>query len=519
MSVYSYYGIHDESNNAYNILDPREQYKQARDGALPTDFWGKATSYTCSRGRTPGSAWMLLERSDVAAIKDSGEKVDLLWYYYDSDDTSITPDSQPSSTSSSSNGVALRVRNLTLVAADCMSRSYPGTDGAVYLAEFRDVRHLFQRLHFTSKRYNCRESCGTYEATTINASTGVAYTWQEMLDELWELLPAAYRNVTTPTLPYTPMATPENYEFIGMSPWEAIHQILWDISCTTAFDPTKANADNPFKYVKYGTSQSGYDSAIAVLENDRVFDFDPITPEVSYIPEKIDVVFDDPTSEAGYETITVDTNNVNAIAGTKIAIKANMLNCDDDDVVTIQDIAGERADNYVDKLELSDVRVKIKFDGIITSLLPGTQVKSVTWSNYGEVHEYGGTNTEITNEADMPPTRKDVVDTASDMWIVRFKITDGSGSGTLTVYAEVYSVPNGKSLADVPEYGLVVPNAIEICDPTGNVFNEPAAELLGRNGWAAYMQPLLPHSCDANNYYNEPHWEVIQLFCPKPSCD
>ncbi|MES2788122.1 MAG: hypothetical protein V4719_00775 [Planctomycetota bacterium] len=50
---------------------------------------------------------------------------------------------------------------------------------------------------------------------------------------------------------------------------------------------------------------------------------------------------------------------------------------------------------------------------------------------------------------------------------------------------------------------------IEVHDPTGGLFNESEADLIGRWGWAVYMQPVA-----AINVYQPPVWICWGLLCP-----
>ena len=86
---------------------------------------------------------------------------------------------------------------------------------------------------------------------------------------------------------------------------------------------------------------------------------------------------------------------------------------------------------------------------------------------------------------------------------------------TRTAICSILAVLAGQSLEEQP--GRDSLGLIEICDPLGCDFNEIEEDLLGRRGWATYMQPLTPTICQPN-YYEIPQWEVDKLCCPEQSC-
>lgn len=114
-------------------------------------------------------------------------------------------------------------------------------------------------------------------------------------------------------------------------------------------------------------------------------------------------------------------------------------------------------------------------------------------------------------------------------WVMRA----GGGRGGLTirfrvitahpesrsVTATIIAVPYGMTREEMP--GQFVAGNVFICDPNGCYFNETGGELLGRDGWAEYMQPLDGHAgpCQEYPYAPDPQWEVKALCCPLPGCD
>jgi hypothetical protein len=102
--------------------------------------------------------------------------------------------------------------------------------------------------------------------------------------------------------------------------------------------------------------------------------------------------------------------------------------------------------------------------------------------------------------------------------IIRFHVTSAD-SETRSVLAEITSVPNGMTVDDMPGQDTLA-GVVTVCDPNGCFFNEPSGELIGREGWAAYMQPLEGQAepCQEEGY-EEPQWEVFSLCCPSGECE
>ena len=98
---------------------------------------------------------------------------------------------------------------------------------------------------------------------------------------------------------------------------------------------------------------------------------------------------------------------------------------------------------------------------------------------------------------------------------VRFRIANMI-LNTMSAICYVHSVPAGFAITDVPGVSInPTPgqSSIIICDPQCSFFNEPPSSLAGRLGWAAYMQPLIPNTCQPYPYALQPQWEVFSLSC------
>jgi hypothetical protein len=104
--------------------------------------------------------------------------------------------------------------------------------------------------------------------------------------------------------------------------------------------------------------------------------------------------------------------------------------------------------------------------------------------------------------------------------VIRFRIS--AMPGPYSALCFIHAVPAGYTIDDVPgSFPAVLPgfSSLIVCDPQCSFFNEPESTLLNRLGWAKYMQPLVPNTCQPDGYYLEPQWEVFSLGCNlNPTC-
>lgn len=109
---------------------------------------------------------------------------------------------------------------------------------------------------------------------------------------------------------------------------------------------------------------------------------------------------------------------------------------------------------------------------------------------------------------------------------VRFRVA-APIAGTMSAICFIHAVQYPFTIDDVPGLANLefpgnpypgTPNII-VCDPLCMCFNEPQEGLTDRLGWAHYMTPLVPNSCQPNADYLSPQWEVIVLNCVNnPEC-
>jgi len=368
------------------VIDPGELYASFVAAGLRTDqFWGLANSISCPVGMEPGSAWFVVKRS-VANSLSVNSYIDLEWVHENS-----------GSTPTRFNNYVL-YRNIAI--------GLDAGNDAPRLLEFRDKRQVLS-LSAIDAEYNVRQThrfghSGTtdlFYTDTLNA--GSPWTWQGMFEAAWNTLPAAIRG-TAPTLAYSPASQPENFRFHGSS-WEAIREILDATHSVLCYNPFT----DTFTVQRVGATQSGLSSALsALVQSGRLMQ--PLNAAsglgLANAPQKVRFYFpyrieDDAQflveSEAGnyvvdpYYTIDKNTSISGAETGTILHYRtkfiaeldpaenvtnATALNTLADEMVAliaakINDVADNRDDTYM---------------GIVTSIVPGSEVREMVWRDYGD---------------------------------------------------------------------------------------------------------------------------------------
>mgnify|MGYP007100061961 CR=1 FL=1 len=386
-----------------SCLDPGTLVEHVDDQQLPLDFWQRCNSYECPRGPEPGKAHFLLLRKDLDAIN----KNTFVEAIFRSDQATVT------------------IPKLLFSKATCMSAGISPTDqDAAYWAEFVDSRHVLDMSTIGSGtagegQYNVRcqavegaTSTDLYYSESLNG--GSLWTWQTMLDNLWGKLPSTPAG-SAPVLPYTPDGSPEGFRFIGVSAWQAIHEVLEKISCTTTYDPLQ----NLYGYIKLGSSQSSLSDQFARLADRLLYSYWPVEDIAASVPATIRVFFhrydehfgttvDTPrTGSAIMDPVySVDkaTGASGAIAGTVVSLW--------DDLPALYDLSGtltnsaalstratEVAANLVLAMTTGVARMRRMYSGCVDTILPGAEISRVIWRDYGDAQ---GMVTEMMNRPDEP---------------------------------------------------------------------------------------------------------------------
>ncbi len=271
-----------------SCLHPGEAFRAAQDNATPFDFWQRANSYSCPLGAEPGSAWLLMLRNDLDKL-DGNTSHQLKWV-----DGKRT----------------LTIASLVIVKSSVMNLALAGDKKAACLVEFQDERRILKKFSSINSQYNVRipapsttSGAGLYYTDSID--TSVVWTWQTMLDDIWENLPGAAVG-SGPALPYTPDGTPDGWRWIGESAWDALHEVLAKVNCTTAYNPIL----DTHSYIRLGTTQAGLAASLTSLKNRLMYDYDPGQDnQLANMPATVRVFFQRRELYHGIERDTPDGSN------------------------------------------------------------------------------------------------------------------------------------------------------------------------------------------------------------------
>jgi hypothetical protein len=155
----------------------------------------------------------------------------------------------------------------------------------VHLVELADHRRRF-RLAPADVAFNLRVTPDGLYNTDTAAGTTTPRTWQEVLDRIWAKFPAAYAG-TSPTLPATPDASPEGFDFYGWRAADAYQYVLHRLGLDLAWDPF----NDLFSLVQPGGTQAGLADAENGAMLVRLFDVEPVAANFGQLPAQIKVYF------------------------------------------------------------------------------------------------------------------------------------------------------------------------------------------------------------------------------------
>ena len=377
------------------LCDPAVLFEGVNRNRAPRDFWQLANSYTNPLGKEPGRAYVLLSRRDVAALGRNALH-SLVW---------------------TTEAGATTFVNLAIVRATCMTLSHANDPDSTYLVELTDCRAQL-KLSAINSQYNVRVPAGP-RATTAeyyypdSLDAGDRWRWQQMLDDIWGNLPAIAG--VSPTLPYSPNGRPEGFRFIGVSAWDAFHEVLFKIGCALRYNPLTG----AFSMVQVGQTQAGLAaSEAALIATNRVYTYDVLAGNRPDCPATIRVFFHKRAEDGhGTERDTpridnwemspaysedVATGITGAETGTVLVVWDDLPALVDESgtVTNTSDLAtraAQVASNHAARFSLDEDRVH--YLGCLTGILPGSEVAKVVWRDYSDGH---GLLTEV-HKGPMPP--------------------------------------------------------------------------------------------------------------------
>jgi len=364
-----------------SVIDPRDLFAYTDRWGAPNDYIGRANSFSNPIGKEAGVGWFLMQRRDADAIADTPTSVSLSW---------------------KSKNTTLTVPSLVFVRATAMSLATESDNQAAMLVEVRDKRVLLA-MSDSNSQYNVRKpnphgTSTAEEYYTASLNGGSLWTWQQMLNDLWGDLPGTAG--TSPSLPFTPSGSPENFRFIGMSTWDAIDEIMQKLSCAIAYDPINAS----FSCVQLGISQTELTTHNATLEQFQMVDYGPTEKDSAFMPENFIVYFRRMDEHYGAEKDTPDTGNwemtpahtVTVASGSADAVSGSKIGIWDDMQAQVNKSGGvinssalnsrasEVATDYFRRLRTSSHGVvRKKYGGIFTGVLAGSEIDEVIWRDYG----------------------------------------------------------------------------------------------------------------------------------------
>ena len=252
-----------------DVLSPRELADVAAVQQWPADFYGSANAIWIPIGFDPGVASLIVPRSTMQALDPDGFHT-LAWQQ--------SRGGSPHTT---------EFRNWTI--CDARIQGIDGDEKAAYLITLRDSRQILQRAAVVNQSYNVSvpHPCGiTVEdrqwlENTLNGES--LWTWQEMLADVWGLLPASAGAV--PVLPWHPTHKPDTWRFHGIQAWEAVRMIC--DACQVTIRPV--NGGLSYELVNLGTPQDL--SALSGLVNRLLRDEKPKDPCGCELPGNVSVCF------------------------------------------------------------------------------------------------------------------------------------------------------------------------------------------------------------------------------------
>lgn len=344
-----------QSGTDFPCLFPAELYDTAKRNGWDTSAWlGLANGAYFQHGPTPGTAYVLLRRRWVESI-DSSSSITLKILHQSAAGDTPTELAFPE----------LWFSHARRVCAEVDSQ-HPD---APYLVTLHDGRWLANRQS-VDKVYNLRpfasgQADDYYRSTTKTPASATAYTWQEVLDDLWgEVSGITGWPSTPPTIPADSLpgsSTPENLIYSNVPALDAISDFLHRIHCELYYSPTAAAADDRYSVVGYAdqTDQTFLDQgggvdngglyasptgATARTTGDGLHEDAETFPGAVRIPSKVSVRFPvNPMAETG-EDFDKSPTYVVDVAGSGISFGVSRY----DDVFTDPFMHAEDLDVDID---------------------------------------------------------------------------------------------------------------------------------------------------------------------------
>lgn len=274
-----------------DCLDPLQLREDCLRLRLPIEpWWGKANSFRCPLGGTPGSGVVLMRRADLEAL-DLNSSWPLAFQ---------GPD-----------GTRFTFARLTVRVARSAVPGREGDPDEPFWVELVDRRWLFREFRFTAGSYNVRLGPGTGDYLDDTMVSSTPWTWSLLAQVLWT---DATGGLAFPGLPYAPDGTPEGFVFGSEPAWGALNDTLAKIHCEVRYDP---EADS-FAIVRLGDADANAEAETKKLRAAGwVWKSDPMEPVSTWRPAKVTVAFRrwPVPAENAVTHYTVDVNDPDPVAG------------------------------------------------------------------------------------------------------------------------------------------------------------------------------------------------------------
>lgn len=373
-------------------IEPTKVYDYCSRHGLPVDWFGLPNRFMTSVGAAPGRGWLLMRRGEINSL-DREDLHDLKF-----DDGS---------------GGTITIKNLVFIRARCVTPGVVDDPNSCYLIDVRDARYLAANEFYGTPafaKYNIRARSGSqdYYAESMNPNGSVAWTWQTMLDDLWEMVIVPELGpVTGPTIPAAaiPATNPEGFEFFGIPAWLAYNELLTKLGCAFVLEH---NSATPHIY-QIGASDPDLTAAEARYNAVRLRDDYTIESKRAKIPETVDVRFHRYNTHYGTEKTTPVTGSwaMDAVVS-KTSDSDGLATQEDssvvlwDDLPALTDFAGsvtndaalqtradQRAADYYRMIHTGGTLSYITYIGIIDHIgfKAGKKVTGVCWKETGHGYQ------------------------------------------------------------------------------------------------------------------------------------
>lgn len=366
------------------LVDPRtirrNRARFRRDAIPELDL---ANSLYVPLGRAPARGWILLTREDYDSVRGYGTDYHLEVDQFDA----AAP--------------KLSFGSLAIVQARCVTTGVLGDPDAVYLVELTDRRGVLKNQWFQfplNAYFNVLSPAYPTQFYELSMNGGtVPWSWSTMVGSIWTDMVDFLG--TFPGLPSSPVSLPTNWNFPGVSAWDALCDILDHLGMGVSCNLTSST---PYSIVSLGASDAVFDALVARYAGRIEDDLEWIDTGAGRVPGTVTVNFHRVNQYYGTEeTVRRDSSDwaTNAVYSVSISAPAAFAEAvgkhvlwddfpvryDNDgnplgaDAASAAVIAAERVQQYFD---LIYSRTSGYLDRTYTGVLPfyaGSQVDGVCW--------------------------------------------------------------------------------------------------------------------------------------------